>query len=91
MLHLKILEQNDYDADNNMLLVKKDPTLLKNDTYVLSVKGERLQKVKYIKAIHTDKVPKGYCMLELSETRGVDDVPTTVGGSPTLNELKEQL
>ena len=80
------------DADkfnNNCILVKDDPMFVKNDQALLTNKGTREQKVKYIAAKHTDKVVKGYCYLELSDTRWVDDVPEIVGGQSMEHKANE--
>lgn len=60
MNHSLTLEQPQYTYAGDWLLTKQDPLYAVNDSLTLTLKGSREQKVRYIKAIHTEKVNANY-------------------------------
>lgn len=67
---------------NYWILAKDDPMYIINDAALITNTGTREQRMAYIVNKHTDKLTKGYCYLELSDTRGVDDVSPSLNGQP---------
>lgn len=72
MNHSLLLDQNNYDKTDSLIMTKHDPLYALSDMVTLQLKGQREQKVKYIKAIHTEKVNQHYCYLELTDVRPVE-------------------
>lgn len=89
MNHSLTLPADQFESADNILLTKNTGQYERHDTLTLTKERSRDQKVKYITQIVTDKVHQAWCYLVISDTRGVDDMPESVGGQSMEHKANE--